>query len=240
MWLYQHTHGRSLRLDSSQGSLDITFARLRLSEAELLATGRLLRNEIEHELAATNLIQAGKLYAVYYDGASADVCGGGAFPPLVDGVVASIYLRGRTQRGDSCDDRDFADVRTAPGYWEFSILHELLHTMGLVPTNAPHYLEPGHVTDDRRDLMYSGPLPWTPSFVDVNKDDYWAKLVSSEYLDWAGSDLDTRFVLPDAFTDDPMTASTPTRSGLTATRQGHYEPGGPAGEATTSRPDRSF
>jgi len=43
------------------------------------------------------------------------------------------------------------------------MLHEILHTLGVVATCAPNHTLSGHVSDDPRDLMYAGPLPWQPS-----------------------------------------------------------------------------
>jgi hypothetical protein len=56
---------------------------------------------------------------------------------------------------------------------DFAILHEVLHTMGFVPTCAPHHTRSGHVSDDPRDLMYAGDEPWRPSVLDVGQDDYY-------------------------------------------------------------------
>ncbi|MDQ6745559.1 MAG: hypothetical protein M3Z27_06060 [Actinomycetota bacterium] len=54
------------------------------------------------------------------------------------------------------------------------MLHEILHTLGFVPTCAPHFTRNGHVSDRATDLMYAGPLPWQPSVLDVGHDDYYA------------------------------------------------------------------
>ena len=52
------------------------------------------------------------------------------------------------------------------------MLHEILHTVGVVATCAPNHILAGHVSDDPRDLMYAGDLPWDPSILDVGRDDY--------------------------------------------------------------------
>jgi hypothetical protein len=56
---------------------------------------------------------------------------------------------------------------------DFAILHEVLHTMGFVPTCAPHHTRNGHVSDDPRDIMYAGDEPWRPAVLDVGQDDYY-------------------------------------------------------------------
>jgi hypothetical protein len=56
---------------------------------------------------------------------------------------------------------------------DFAILREVLHTMGFVPTCAPHHTRSGHVSDDPRDLMYAGDEPWRPAVLDVGQDDYY-------------------------------------------------------------------
>jgi hypothetical protein len=52
------------------------------------------------------------------------------------------------------------------------MLHELLHTIGFVPTCAPHFTRAGHVSDSNHDLMYAGDQPWYPSVLDYGHDDY--------------------------------------------------------------------
>ena len=52
------------------------------------------------------------------------------------------------------------------------MLHELMHTLGLVATCAPHQTRNGHVSDSPTDLMYACDEPWAPSVLDVGRDDY--------------------------------------------------------------------
>jgi hypothetical protein len=56
---------------------------------------------------------------------------------------------------------------------DFAVLHEVMHTMGFVPTCAPHHTRGGHVSDSPTDLMYAGDEPWRPSVLDVGQDDYY-------------------------------------------------------------------
>jgi hypothetical protein len=171
-WLAAQTGGPRLRLDTCGGALDVTFFRSRRAEAELAATGVFLRDALEAELLAER--GAGpKLYAVYYDGATPVACGGGAWPPALPGRVAALYLRGTPPGAPPCVENPFAPSRASPpGYLEYSMLHEIFHNLGAVAACAPHHTRAGHTSDDPRDLMYAGDLPWRPELLDVGRDDY--------------------------------------------------------------------
>jgi hypothetical protein len=86
--------------------------------------------------------------------------------------VAALYLKGEPPDAPPCSTNAFAASNEAPGYWESSLLHEVLHSLGLVATCAPHYTLDGHVSDDPRDVMYAGDQPWNPSVLDAGHDDY--------------------------------------------------------------------
>jgi hypothetical protein len=65
-----------------------------------------------------------------------------------------------------------------------------VHTLGFVPTCAPHFTAAGHTSDSPTDLMYAGSEAWHPSVLDIGRDDYFnahipgcADLASSRYLD---------------------------------------------------------
>ena len=76
----------------------------------------------------------------------------------------------------------FVSSATAfPGYWEFAMLHDLVHTLGVVARNAPHHTAgfPAHVPEPN-DLMYSGSAPWVidqTTVIDVGGDDYFGASV---------------------------------------------------------------
>ena len=53
------------------------------------------------------------------------------------------------------------------------MLHELLHTLGIVSPAAPNHVLSGHVNTDATDLMYAGTLPWRPAALDVNRSNYY-------------------------------------------------------------------
>jgi hypothetical protein len=192
-WLLVETGGRHLRMDVHEDALDVTFVRLARADATMSSYGVFLRDSLEREMGRRGLIQPNKVYAVYYDGGNTHACGGAAWPPTVPGQVAAMYLKG-TPPNVSCA-RPFVSSQTAfPGYWEFAMLHDLLHTFGIVALNAPHHTSavPGHVPE-RNDLMYSGSQPWVidqTTEVDVGGDDYFGagvpagvvRLESSPYM----------------------------------------------------------
>ena len=85
-----------------------------------------------------------------------------------------MYLHGRPPGASACDGNPFAVPGGQPGYLQFAMLHEILHTIGIVASCAPHEVRNGHVSDSPSDLMYAGAEPWTPSALDIGRDDYFA------------------------------------------------------------------
>ena len=191
-WLSGQTGGRVFRLDTYQGALDITFVRLARSNATMMSYGAYVRDTVEKDLTALGLVVSAKIYAVYSDGGSTFACGGGAWPPTLPGRVGALYLQGTPAGAAPCNTNPFATSSTSPpGYLEFAMIHELMHTLGFVSSGAPHFTAAGHVSDSPTDLMYAGSLPWTPSTLDVGQDDYYhssglpsgvLNLVASAYL----------------------------------------------------------
>ena len=171
-WLAGRT-SRAFRLDTFAGKLDVTFFRLPSTDANTAAMGAFVRDHIERELAAAGRLSAHKLYLVYYGGRSTYSCGGAAWPPELRGSVGALYLNGEPPGFPPCNNGSSPGASPVRmGYWEFSAAHELFHLFGAVATCAPHHALRGHVDDDPRDLMYAGPEPWRPQFVDIGRDDY--------------------------------------------------------------------
>jgi hypothetical protein len=173
-WLGAQTEGRTLRLDTCGGALDVRFFRMSETEAELKSNGLYLRDAIEAAMEDAGLIHPEKLEAVYYGGDAAGTCGGGAWPPTLIGHVAAMYLKGTFPDPNvpPCASNPVGASAEVPGYIDFAMLHELLHSLGMVPSCAPHHALSGHTSDDPTDLMYAGPLPWQPSVLDFGRDDY--------------------------------------------------------------------
>jgi hypothetical protein len=174
-WLEKQSGGYALRLDRFQGDLDVTFFRLSRTDAEIASHGDFVRDEIEHDLHAAGFNQKDKLYAVYYDGRSTTRCGGGSWPPTLPGNVVALYLHGEPPGAPPCISNPLASSRFSPGYLEFSMIHEIFHSLGAAARCAPHHTREGHVSDDPRDLMYAGDQPWQPSILDINHDDYFSR-----------------------------------------------------------------
>lgn len=194
--------GLELRVDRYQGALDVSFFELSRADSEIRPLGPYIVSEIERQLTAAGIIQQEKRYLIYYDGGSVSACGGAAWPPIVQGVVAAVYLR-------ACDAGLLArEPGDAPGYWEFAALHDLLHTLGVVSAAAPHYTadRPAHVPEPA-DLMYCGGAePWRPSIVDINNDDYFGPNLPAGLPNLASSAFVVRSKVPFAAAPRPVTA----------------------------------
>jgi hypothetical protein len=108
-WLAGKTKGKqALRIDTFNGSLDVTFFRLSRTDEEIASFGPFVRDLIEAELVAAGFTAENKLYAVYYDGTSTFACGAGAWPPTIPGNVAALYLLGLPQAPVPCSSQVFA------------------------------------------------------------------------------------------------------------------------------------
>lgn len=146
------------------------------TDAQIAAHGAQVRDRLEELLRGEGYDDPHRLYAVWYDGTSTFSCGGGAWPPELLGHVAALYLRGHyTADGQpvDCSQDRFSSDGTTVEINELKMLHEILHTLGLVGRHAPHHTRDGHTSDDHTDLMYAGPLAWEPSVLDVGHDDYY-------------------------------------------------------------------
>lgn len=212
-WFHDRAGDRYLRFDSIDAEVDIGFVRLGKTDAEMKGTDpgngsydtglAFVRERIERELVAAGMIAPNKVYAVYYEGSSAWACGAGAWPPLIVARVGAMYLNG-IPFGTSikCSDQIFGRASLVPGYTDYAMLHEIVHTVGFVPDTAPHQHQTGHVFEPNvpttsRDLMYSPrdgmpDPPWDVFaegglLLDVNNDDYFRTA--------AGLDLDASSIL---------------------------------------------
>lgn len=174
-WYAAQTGGRYLRLDTSDGALDVTFVRLTRTDAQMTAYGDFLRDSLEKQLAGLGQTgTANTLILAYYDGGHATRCGSAALPPTLPGVVAALYLKGLAASAVPCGSNPFAASPTAaPGYLEFVGAHEALHLLGIVSPGAPNYIAGSHVGNDPTDLMYAGSQVWRPATLDVAKNSYY-------------------------------------------------------------------
>jgi len=174
-WLATQTGGRYLRLETVGGSLDVLFVRLSRPDLVYRNYGAAIRDSLEKDLTELGVIAESlqKIYLVYYEGGHKDRCGSAAWPPLLPGRVAAVYLHGSIIGGPNCNTNLFASTGTSsPGYLEFVAMHEVLHLLGLVSVNAPDHGLSGHLTTDPSDVMYAGTAPWTPSRLDPSRRNY--------------------------------------------------------------------
>ena len=140
-------------MDTFQGQVDVTFVRLQQTDAQIAARGDLALEAIDPEITAAGFTAPGKIYSIYYDGSNPAVCGNAKWPPLWPGKTAAFYLRG-TPQGGNCFSQGWPPPGGQPNYTTFAMLHDTIHTTGIVGRCAPHHYEgnPGHVTDSSTDL----------------------------------------------------------------------------------------
>jgi hypothetical protein len=164
---------RKLRIDTFQGHLDISFVRLAHTDEYYASFGDYRFTPIEQDFLAVFATKPHKKYIVLYEGTSTRSCG----EAEVGGITSIIYLRGlENSPFIPCADVPWVSSPTEPpGYHEFALLHEFGHLAGAVSPGAPHYFGTAHVGDTPDDLMYGGTLPWSPSVVDFEHDDYYSR-----------------------------------------------------------------
>jgi hypothetical protein len=190
-WFNAQT-GLTLRIKSG-----IETVQLDETDARIGAHGLRARERIEILLREKGFNHPQTLYAVWYYGASNNLkCGAGAWPNGVTsgenvqtpGHVAALYLRAAFTDQVSgqivnCAADQFAAAEQTPAINEFKMLHEIVHTMGLVKPTAPRHHDRGHIKGEPRDLMYSGTSPWLPSFIDLpGRVDYFDDLKNSVFV----------------------------------------------------------
>lgn len=171
-WLAGQTDGRTLRVDSYMGVADISFLRLSKTDAEMAALGRTgIMAPVRDAIVDAGLYQNGKIYVGYYGGhspASEPACGAS------DAELVGIAFLGDAS---GCGGQVGLSA-TVVGRMDLTPLHETVHTLGFVPSCAPHSAAE-HVTDFTNDLMYTDPVTQTgrdakgPWVLDFGRDDYY-------------------------------------------------------------------
>lgn len=176
-WL-ENKIGRRLRYDTYQGDLDVSFMLLDATADQISGLGTDILALIEHEIKTRSFNREHKLYVVHYDGffvTREGYCGLASFPPEGAGIAAVLLLRGYNPTLDLTCPRQFTQSNDYTGYFEMTILHELLHLMGMVPDCAPNYAD-GHVDDSSQDLLnfeYDGSYSPLYTYLDLHNDDYY-------------------------------------------------------------------
>lgn len=140
--------------------LDLSSVRLALPAAGLDNAARF--GEIVDGIVEAGFRSTFVKYVVYYDGAISEqgLCGQGGSDTTGFGV-AVVFAR-------SCSGIALSVVAA----------HELLHTLGAVPGEAPHDCPPpnnGHTCDTKSDIMYPfvSPVPLSSEILDPGRDDYY-------------------------------------------------------------------
>ncbi|MCS7006449.1 MAG: hypothetical protein NZL88_02720 [Gaiellaceae bacterium] len=137
--------------------LDLSLLRLPQRSAEIPSGARF--SILLEALLRAGLGSDETKVVVYYDGPAADprTCGQGG--SLRSGFgLAAVF------------------VRACPGVSTAAVAaHELLHTFGAVPPEAPNACHGGHVCDSELDLMYpsTDDSPLETRLLDVGRDDYY-------------------------------------------------------------------
>lgn len=227
-WLCNQTGGHSFKLDTFQGKLDITYLKtaetneqlLEAKEYESICSPSCLKGEnldraISGQLFNTGLHSSHKLYITYFDGDSIISCGSASPGDL---NYTSVYLLGHDNRqlqgGTPSCVVPFTTNYLLPEYFDMGMVHEIIHTLGFVPTCAPHFTNSGafgggpnpdpndmiygHASDSSTDLMSSevNTGPSSKQVLDFNRDDYYdahvkgcRDLKNSIFLDAGGKDL---------------------------------------------------
>lgn len=153
-WLARESGGVRVRIDAHDGGTpDITFVRLKARGGDLARYGTALYDTLDAMLPRLGFDQPGKVYAVYYDGAGPNACGIGA-----EGKRSVANFLQVVVAGAKCIDFGLAESPDdLPGYFDYAMLHEIIHQHGAVSKEAPDAsVALNHVRTDKRDLMYEG------------------------------------------------------------------------------------
>jgi Divergent InlB B-repeat domain len=166
-WWQGQDPTRVLRFDNAAfpagACTDISYVRLPETGASLVGSVDLAADAIERDLRAAGIENPYKKYLVYYDGPQIEsgICGVGSGGFDVGPSYAYVWLNGCTARVQS----------------DNVAAHELLHTLGALPSGAPHACpgDDGHPCDSNADVLYpyNSGLPLASTFLDYNHDDYY-------------------------------------------------------------------
>lgn len=192
-WFSSQTNGKTLRLDTYQGQLDITFIILPLTETELFSYtaqnyGKFdptfhgliyLHYALEDWLEKANGISPflfpGKIYITFSESSLAYVCGDG---PVNGSRIVGLYPNAYNLR-DQNDCSAFLGARKQDqrGVWENILAHEMIHALGFPSSCASNLDEDKvHINDsvNKNDIMGTdlGIYDQNP-VLDPNHNDYY-------------------------------------------------------------------
>lgn len=185
-WFSEQSGGSTLRFDTYQGQLDITFVQLEMTNKEFLSntvkvygSNIFNRDYLEQTLEKMRIFRPGKIYIAFFDISTApNACADASHFPDLPGRLAGLYEIADSG-GYRCAN-DAYGVGNPAG--DLGMIHEAIHTLGFAsacgknPTSKDNL---SHTGDDNRDLMwasapgYSGP-GWDTGhmLLDPGNDDY--------------------------------------------------------------------
>lgn len=200
-WFAEQTGGSTLRVDTFQGELDITYVQLDMTNTEFInatvgAHGAklFLRDQLELELDALEILEPGKLYVAMFEiNEQAYTCADSAHLPELRGRVAGLYPSAVLDDGYNCASESFG---RGYSYTDMSVIHEMVHLLSFAtrcgenPTSRENF---AHTGDDNRDLMWAPYAAdsryWDTDhmLLDPGNDDYFNLGESSSCRDLANS-----------------------------------------------------
>jgi hypothetical protein len=178
-WWRQQDPTRTLRwdlqafpgCDTAFGDLDISVVRLPQPSTAYASIRSGGYTNLARDLSGI-LTDPFKKYAVFYDGpiqTGEDVCGVSSFGPIDRGASYAFTLINADPVEGLCGSLGNAD------YMAVTEVHEVVHNLGAVSTEAPHQCDSGHVCDSAGDLMAAAGTSNNlfEYALDVGHDDYY-------------------------------------------------------------------
>ncbi len=178
-WLCEQSGGSSLRYDTFQGKLDITFLKLPFTADELSSKlGLAIVSGFDQYIRDIASSTENKIYFVYYEGLIAlsgneTACGVATRPPNDWGVTGTLFLQAYSAEYDLITCPDISHTENYADWLELVMIHEIFHILGAAPNCSPNSFG-AHVLDSDKDLMsaYFDPYEAPFAYLDFNNDDY--------------------------------------------------------------------
>lgn len=184
-WFSEQSGGSTLRFDTYQGQLDITFVQLEMTNKEFLDgtvktydSNDFNRGYLEQTLERMHVFHPGKIYVAFFDiSAAPHACADASHFPDLPGRLAGLYSVANSA-GYPCAN-DAYGVGNPAG--DLTMVHEMVHTLGFASKCGKNHASAdniSHTGDDNRDLMWApaagSNLSWDTShmLLDPGNDDY--------------------------------------------------------------------
>lgn len=186
-WFAGQTGGSTIRFDTYQGELDITFVQLDMKGQQVIDASVAqyggeywIRDVLEVELLKMGLFQPGKIYVSMFEISNhPSTCADGAHPPDLMGRMAGLYPSAVLDGGYDCASEALG---SGASYADMGVIHEIVHLLGFAsacgknPTSTDNL---SHTGDDNTDLMWApdatSTLGWDTDqmVLDPGNDDYY-------------------------------------------------------------------